>query len=535
MINSHSIAGAVLALLAIVVGFAFQDDPYRLRSGGMPADQVALEHRDSAYSHITWVVSDSSNYMQLRFFDKVEGGICLQPSWGDYANLAASNPRLSHLVMPEDPPQPAEPGRMWPEDRPLPNPGTLPNTRYVCIYPIGVLANEPLMAAAGGDPRKAAPHILIIGMGSGVGPALYAHHFPEAAITVVDIDPTVNEMVLDYYPFLRWLTTQTTSDGSPRLRIVHKDARQYVKYASERADTGETFDLVVLDAYTSGSTIPSHLMTTEFYAELKATFTDPDHSIFLANIIGSYTGDKRYVIGGAMRSLQAAGLEHIMSLPVLYPLEAPPFQGDHARNNMVLASASPIDPARAPEVWKRAQAFVPYQALPEKTYVSELVSVRDPSPGSEYRSSGVQVPLPEGEPISERVRRAARQKHRDNMQQAGADVYYADPDGWYTAHLTGDLLPQLRSALKAERGELPLNWGERTDNTQLVYSYTDWVAFTRSVWRRALAAADERDSRARFVHAGTTIVGEPDARDRALIPDAPEFTDAQPNADVMNR
>ena len=93
--------------------------------------------------------------------------------------------------------------------------GTLPNTRYVCLYPMGVLLNEPVMEKAGGDIRKAAPNILVIGLGSGVGPAVFAHHFPEASITVVDIDKVVNEMVVDHYPFIDWLTTQKTSDGRP--------------------------------------------------------------------------------------------------------------------------------------------------------------------------------------------------------------------------------------------------------------------------------------------------------------------------------
>jgi len=61
-------------LIAAILGFTLQDDPYRLRDIRMPADQLALDHRDSPYSHVTWVVSQSSNYAQLRFYDKVENG-----------------------------------------------------------------------------------------------------------------------------------------------------------------------------------------------------------------------------------------------------------------------------------------------------------------------------------------------------------------------------------------------------------------------------------------------------------------------------
>ena len=68
----------------------------------MPYDQIAVAHRDSAYSHITWVASELENYAQLRFFDKVEGGVCLTPSWDSYAALAEKNPTLKHLVGPAD-------------------------------------------------------------------------------------------------------------------------------------------------------------------------------------------------------------------------------------------------------------------------------------------------------------------------------------------------------------------------------------------------------------------------------------------------
>ena len=62
---------------AVILGFGFASDPYQLATIAKPVDQEALIHRDSQYSHITWVVSESSNYAELRFYDKVEGGVCL--------------------------------------------------------------------------------------------------------------------------------------------------------------------------------------------------------------------------------------------------------------------------------------------------------------------------------------------------------------------------------------------------------------------------------------------------------------------------
>ena len=87
------------------------------------------------------------------------------------------------------------------------------------------------MAEAGGDPRQAKVNILIIGLGSGVGAALLAHHYPEASIVALDIDQVVIDMVRDYYPLLAWLEgahlppeqreaqRPRTSDGRPRLSL----------------------------------------------------------------------------------------------------------------------------------------------------------------------------------------------------------------------------------------------------------------------------------------------------------------------------
>ena len=70
----------ILAVAALAIAIVCEDDHYRLRQDGQASDQAVLDHRDSAYTSMTWVGSPSENYLQLRFFDKVEGGLCLRPS-----------------------------------------------------------------------------------------------------------------------------------------------------------------------------------------------------------------------------------------------------------------------------------------------------------------------------------------------------------------------------------------------------------------------------------------------------------------------
>src|SRR5690606_38779378 len=99
--------------------------------------------------------------------------------------------------------------------------------------PIGILLNDRLCA---GDPRQAPANVAVIGLGSGVGLAVLAHHFPNVSITVIDIDQAVIDLVDSHYPLLHWLSTQKTTDGRPRLRFVALDARQYIQVHAESSE-----------------------------------------------------------------------------------------------------------------------------------------------------------------------------------------------------------------------------------------------------------------------------------------------------------
>ena len=50
---------------AAIIGFTFASDPYQLATTGKPVDQEALIHRDSMYSHITWVISNPACYAEF--------------------------------------------------------------------------------------------------------------------------------------------------------------------------------------------------------------------------------------------------------------------------------------------------------------------------------------------------------------------------------------------------------------------------------------------------------------------------------------
>lgn len=528
--SSKSLLLAIgLTGLVALVGWSFMDRPYRLEGVGHPGDQVVLDHRDSAYSSITLVASPADNYLQLRFFDRVEGGVCLKPTWADLANLGRQNPALAHLV-PAATPAAKPGGPMWPHAW-TPDPGTLSNSAYVRMFPVGVLMNERLMAAAKGDLRSAAPRIMVVGLGSGIGLATLAYHFPQAAITVVDIDRVVIELVRDHYPLLDWLGTQKRADGEPRLRFVARDARQFIRFDAARET--RPYDLVILDAYTSGSTIPPHLMTREFFSECSAILGDG--GLVLANIIGNVAsgadgrGDKSLVLGGAIRSFRAAGLEQAWCFPILNPGDSAGYvDANRQRNNIVIAGKSPLDPRGAAAGWERLSRFIPVPELPTGTYVTSsylLVDARQ----SMFTSASLEAALVDRADPALRTQMGSRPLQPDAVQQP----LVAMNSDRTTVERT---VRAVRALADQERIALPEGWREIGSADAIQRRDTDWVLAARETVRTSVATARDATKWSGVALTGDVEQGErPAVKEPTwLIPDAPLFTDQRPNADIYN-
>ena len=93
--------------------------------------------------------------------------------------------------------------------------------------------------------------------------------------------------------------------------------------------------------------------------------------------------------------------------------------------------------------------------------------------------------------------------------------------------------------------DLPPGWDAPGAATELIYWETDWVASARDVFRRSVAIAAAQGVQG-FLHAGEALVrltefgkshgplAETDGRSW-MIADAPLFTDAMANADLLNR
>jgi len=102
-------------------------------------------------------------------------------------------------------------------------------------------------------------NILIVGLGGGTLPTAFSQAQTGAQIDVVEIDPAVTRVARTYFPF----------GTNEQLRTHEADGRVFVKRAIKR---GETYDLVVLDAFNS-EYIPEHMLTREYLEEVKSVIS----------------------------------------------------------------------------------------------------------------------------------------------------------------------------------------------------------------------------------------------------------------------
>lgn len=103
--------------------------------------------------------------------------------------------------------------------------------------------------------------VLMIGLGGGTVVKQFLTAYPDVTLDVVEVDPLVVKVAQEHFAV----------QSDPRLRIHVGDGRTFFKR------TNETWDLIILDVATTsryGDTLPPHLVTREFFAELSGRLTE---------------------------------------------------------------------------------------------------------------------------------------------------------------------------------------------------------------------------------------------------------------------
>jgi spermidine synthase len=163
--------------------------------------------------------------------------------------------------------------------------------------------------------------VLMIGLGGGGVSAYLGRFLPEATVDSVDLDPGVIDAAKKYFGMRE----------TERSHLIESDGRVFLTRHSE------PYDLIIIDAF-SGSYIPFHLMTKEFYRLMRERLTP--HGVAAFNII---PGTKLY--DSNVRTLKAA-FGHID----LYQTD------DEAAGGRSMIVIAPRDPADAEGLEQKAAA-----------------------------------------------------------------------------------------------------------------------------------------------------------------------------------
>jgi spermidine synthase len=110
--------------------------------------------------------------------------------------------------------------------------------------------------------------VLVLGLGGGAVPLYLARFLPDATVDSVEVDPGVIEAAKKYFGLRE----------TERFHLIEGDGRLYLNRHSEK------YDVIVLDAF-SGSYIPFHMMTKEFYQLVREHLAP--HGVVAINILPS--------------------------------------------------------------------------------------------------------------------------------------------------------------------------------------------------------------------------------------------------------
>ena len=138
--------------------------------------------------------------------------------------------------------------------------------------------------------------------------------YPNAQADVVEIDPMVVQVGRKYFRV----------DEYPRMNALAQDARRFLR------TSGQKYDLIFGDAYNGIQTIPSHLVTTEFFGLVKDRLSAD--GIYMMNIISPGAGENSELFASVTKTLCYV-FKHVYVF-MLYP------DKPEVSQNIILVAAS---------------------------------------------------------------------------------------------------------------------------------------------------------------------------------------------------
>ena len=129
--------------------------------------------------------------------------------------------------------------------------------------------------------NKNPKHILVLGGGAYSIPKKYLSEISDAMVDVIEFETTLYSIAKKYFKL----------EDSLRLKNYIEDARKFL------LTTDNTYDVIFNDVYLSLYSVPSHVITKEFFLLAKSKLNDG--GIIIMNLIGDiYPGEKSLVVSG---------------------------------------------------------------------------------------------------------------------------------------------------------------------------------------------------------------------------------------------
>ncbi len=142
--------------------------------------------------------------------------------------------------------------------------------------------------------RPEAKNALFVGMGGGVVPTQFVAQYG-MDVEIAEIDPAVEYFARKYFHL------------HPDVKVTIEDGREYLRRTKRK------FDVIVLDAYSSGGQIPFHLTTVEFLKCVMAHLNP--RGVVVSNLISALEGEQSGVYRAEYRTFYAAGFKNVYTFP----------------------------------------------------------------------------------------------------------------------------------------------------------------------------------------------------------------------------
>ena len=128
---------------------------------------------------------------------------------------------------------------------------------------------------------------LVIGAGAYSVPKALLHELPEAAVDVVDIEPSLLVLAKRYFKV----------PENPQLHNYVEDGRRFLQHSNKK------YDLIFADVYYSFFSVPPHFATQEFFAIAKQKLSA--NGILVSNVIGDLSRQQPSLIMAEIKTFQA--------------------------------------------------------------------------------------------------------------------------------------------------------------------------------------------------------------------------------------